>query len=70
MLGVQPGGPADTAGVRTGDVIVEFDRRTVSTVEDLLDFLRDTSPEDEVSLTVARAEGSRELTVVIGSVGG
>ncbi len=69
VLGVQPGGPADTAGVRAGDVIVEFDRRTVSTVEDLLDLLRDTSPGQEVSLTVARSEGSVELSVVIGSVG-
>lgn len=70
VLGVQPGGPADVAGVRAGDVIVEFDQRTVSTVEDLLDFLRDTSPDEEVPLSVARPEGSRELTVVIGSVEG
>ncbi|WNV77894.1 trypsin-like peptidase domain-containing protein [Geodermatophilus sp. DSM 44513] len=70
VLGVQPGGPADTSGVRAGDVIVEFDQRTVSTVEDLLDFLRDTSPGHEVPLTVAGPEGSRELTVEIGSVGG
>jgi S1-C subfamily serine protease len=70
VLAVQPGGPADTAGVRAGDVIVDFDRRTVSTVEDLLDFLRDTSPGQEVPLTVARSEGSRDFTVVIGSIGG
>ena len=70
VLEVQPGGPADTAGVRSGDVIVEFDERTVSTVEDLLDLLRDTTPGQEVLLTVARAGGSDELAVVVGSVGG
>jgi serine protease Do len=70
VLAVQPGGPADAAGVRAGDVLVEFDRRSVATVEDLLDLLRDTSPGEEVPLTVARSEGSTEITVVVGSVGG
>ena len=70
VLAVQPGGPADAVGVRAGDVIVEFDRRSVATVEDLLDFLRDTTPGEEVPLTVARSEGSKEITVVVGSVGG
>ena len=71
VLAVQPGGPADTAGVRAGDVVVEFDQERVSTVEDLLDLLRDTSPGEEVPLTVARSEGgTSEVAVVIGSIGG
>ena len=71
VLAVQPGGPADTAGVEAGDVVVEFNQEAVSTVEDLLDLLRDTTPGQEVPLTVARSKGSSsEVTVVIGSVGG
>ena len=71
VLGVHPGGPADSAGVGPGDVVVEFDQRAVSTVEDLLDLLRDTRPGQEVPLTVARRDGgSSGVTVVIGAVGG
>ncbi|WP_236828086.1 MULTISPECIES: S1C family serine protease [unclassified Blastococcus] len=71
VLGVQPGGPADSAGIQAGDVVVEFDRQAVSTVEDLLDLLRDTSPGERISLTVAHSGGgSSDVTVVIGAVGG
>ncbi len=71
VLAVQPAGPADTAGVRAGDVVVKFNGEAVSSVEDLLDLLRDTSPGEEVPLTVARSQGSTsEVAVVIGSVGG
>lgn len=71
VLGVQPGGPADNAGIRAGDVVVEFDQQAVSTVEDLLDLLRDTSPGEQIPLTVAHSGGgSSDVTVVIGAVGG
>lgn len=71
VLVVQPGGPADAAGVGAGDVPLEFNQQTVSTVENFLDLLRDTNPGQEVPVTVARSEGgTSEVTVVIGSVGG
>jgi S1-C subfamily serine protease len=70
VLGVQPGGPADLAGIRAGDVVVEFDGEPVASIEDLLDLLRDTRPGAEAPVIVARGDGSQELTVMVGSVGG
>ena len=35
VVALDSGSPADTAGVKIGDVIIGFDTRTVSTSEDL-----------------------------------
>ncbi|MFB9728010.1 S1C family serine protease [Haloechinothrix salitolerans] len=66
VLGVADDGPAASAGIRPGDVIVGFAGAEVTSVEDLLGALRDTEPGQEVSLLVARNSEERELTVTIG----
>lgn len=40
VMGIQPGGIADRAGLRQGDVIVEVDRRAVRTAQEAADRLR------------------------------
>jgi len=49
IVGMTPGGPADAAGLLTGDVLVEFDGQPVSSPEDLLDLLT----ADRVGRTIA-----------------
>jgi S1-C subfamily serine protease len=67
VLGLEPGGPADRAGVRVGDVVVSLAGKPVNTVEDLLGGLRRTTPGAQVPITVQRAAARQDLTVTIGS---
>ena len=54
ISGVRPGSPAEKAGVRGGDIIVEFAGVTVKTLEDLTFALRGRRPGDRVELTILR----------------
>ncbi len=67
VLGVEPGGPARTAGVRQGDVIVAVADRPVASIEDVLGVLRDTEPGQQVGLTVVRDGERQELPITIGA---
>ncbi|GAB4248599.1 MAG: hypothetical protein Kow00129_09350 [Thermoleophilia bacterium] len=58
--------PADEAGLRRGDVIVELDGREIESQADLFSILRRRSPGDRVTVTVAREEGRVELDLVLG----
>jgi serine protease DegQ len=59
------GGAAERGGVQPGDIIVLFDARQISSVEDLYAALRDSAPGDEVRLTVVRGDQERDLTVTL-----
>ncbi|MGW8530842.1 MULTISPECIES: trypsin-like peptidase domain-containing protein [Nocardiopsidaceae] len=64
---VEPGGPADEAGLEPGDVIVSLDSRQVGSGEDLLAMLRSRAPGDEAAVDYER-DGEREsTTIVLGS---
>ncbi|MGH3906569.1 MAG: S1C family serine protease [Pseudonocardiaceae bacterium] len=67
VLGVEPGGPAATAGVRQGDVIVELAGRPVASIEDVLSVLRDTEPGRLVGLSVVRGGERQEIPITIGA---
>jgi membrane-associated protease RseP (regulator of RpoE activity) len=56
---VEDDGPADDAGLRRGDVIVEVDRKDVETSGDLIKMMRDLEPGKKVDVVVVR-EGSRK----------
>jgi putative serine protease PepD len=58
---VSPSGPAGKAGVRAGDLIVEFDGRKVTDPDDLVVAIRAKSVGDEVSMKVRR--DGREISV-------
>lgn len=60
--------PADAAGMRAGDVIVEISGQSVAQTVDLLIFLEHSYPGDMVAFTVER-EGSRHtLEVTLGKM--
>jgi serine protease Do len=67
VLAVEPGGPADAAGLRSGDVVVRFADHDVATVEDLLGALRGTQPGQQVPVEVARGADRVPVTVTVGS---
>jgi S1-C subfamily serine protease len=58
---VTPGGPADRAGIRPGDVIRSFGREPTPDAESLIRALAGARPGQAVTLTVAR--GDQTLTI-------
>jgi putative serine protease PepD len=62
---VTPGGPADQAGIKAGDVIVAFNGRPVTDPDELIVSIRAQSPGDTVRLTVRRDGVDRQVTVTL-----
>ncbi|MEV6110602.1 trypsin-like peptidase domain-containing protein [Streptomyces sp. NPDC051940] len=67
---VTPGGPADQAGIRPGDVITEVDGDRVHNGEELIIKVRSHRPGDRLTLTVERDGDERTVDVVLGSSDG
>ncbi|RKP56451.1 DegQ family serine endoprotease [Pararobbsia silviterrae] len=66
MVGsVDPGGPADKAGVQAGDIILKFNGKPVEVATDLPRMVGDTKPGTRASLTVWRKGQTHDLTVVV-----
>ena len=60
---VDAGGPAERAGVKSGDVVVEFDGERVRSVRQFARLMQETPPNRAVELVVVR-DGSRRLLKV------
>jgi putative serine protease PepD len=65
---VTPGGPADQAGIRAGDVIVAVAGRPTPTVQELGAVLAGLAPGQSVPVTVQRGGGQQKVTVVLGEL--
>jgi S1-C subfamily serine protease len=61
VLRVAPGSPAEKAGLRTGDLIIEFAEKPVQHFEQLIEDLRATPPGTKVKMKVRRGEEVREV---------
>jgi hypothetical protein len=66
LAGVRPGGPADAAGVKRGDILVEIDGHAVRTVEDFMFVLAGATPGAKAKITVIRDGKKVELEAVFG----
>ena len=64
---VEPGSPADRAGIDTRDVIVEAAGRKVSSMIDLGAVVRTQAPGDTITLTVVRGDQERTVEVTLGA---
>ena len=62
----QPGGPADQAGVETGDVILAFNGKQVRNINELRNKVALTPPDTRSSLRIFRKGQEMDLPVVIG----
>lgn len=70
LTGVRAGSPGDQAGLKAGDVIVEFDGKPIKDLYQYTDALMARQPGDTVKIIVLR-EGARiELTATLGRRGG
>ena len=63
----QPGSPADAAGVRDEDIILEFNNHQIDHFTDLPFYVGQYQPGTEAGLTVFRDGELKRLTVVLGS---
>lgn len=69
LAGVSNGSPAALAGLREGDIIVQFAGAKIHNLEDLAEQLRNTKPGDEVEIVVRRGNELLALRTVLGSRG-
>jgi putative serine protease PepD len=60
---VTPGGPADRAGIKAGDVITKFNGRPVTESDELIVAIRARTPGETITLTVRQGTGQRQVRV-------
>ena len=60
---VEPGSPAEKAGVEAGDIIVRFEGRPIEKASDLPRMVGNTKPGTRSALTVFRRGQNRELSI-------
>jgi hypothetical protein len=65
LAGVSPGSPAALAGLREGDVIVQFAGSKIQNIEDLMEQLSAKTPGDQVEIVVLRSGKSVTATATL-----
>lgn len=63
---ITPGGPAEAAGLESGDVIVAIDGEPVTSPDELIVRIRARAPGDVITLTVREGDQDTELEVTLG----
>ena len=69
LTGVSPGGPADKAGLKGGDVIIKLGESKITGIEDFDSALRKFKIGDRVRVTVKRGKEHVEVEVTLGRRG-
>jgi putative serine protease PepD len=67
VAGVVPGGPADAAGLRSGDRVLSIGGHKVSQSADVVSAVARLKPGRDVKLGVRRGDAQRTLTVTLGT---
>jgi serine protease Do len=62
---VEKGGPAEKAGIESGDVILRFDGKAVNSSEDLPRIVGATRPGSKVTVQLWRNKAARDVQVVV-----
>ncbi len=65
---VKPGGPAEQAGVREGDIIVSVDAKQISEIGDIKSTISRHAPDDTVTLRLLRGKIPLTIKVKLGVV--
>jgi serine protease Do len=62
---ITPGSPAETIGLRQGDIVLEFDGQRITTDNSLADIIRKYNPGDKIILKVLREGEEKFFTVTL-----
>ncbi|VCU72103.1 putative periplasmic serine endoprotease DegP-like precursor [Pigmentiphaga humi] len=65
---VEPGSPAEKAGIEPGDVILKFGNRTIERSSDLPRTVGETKPGTKTTIQVWRRGGTRDLSITVGEM--
>lgn len=68
VTAVTPGGPAETAGIRQGDVILDFGGVSVDRMRQLPRIVAETSIGSRAAVTILRDGGRRQVQVTVGDL--
>jgi Peptidase family M28/PDZ domain/PA domain len=66
---VTENGPAEKAGIRSGDVLISWNKEPLNTIDDYMDFTTRSRPGDVVEIGVRRGENVITLKVTLESAG-
>ncbi|RWB36345.1 MAG: Do family serine endopeptidase [Mesorhizobium sp.] len=66
VASVEPGSPAEQAGIQAGDVITRFDGKDIQSVHDLTLAVASQTPGTKTTLTRNRAGSQQEIALTIG----
>jgi len=66
--GVEKGGPAEKAGIESGDIITKFNGKAVDSSSDLPRIVGGTRPGVSVPMEIWRKGATRNITVVVGEL--
>ncbi|MDR3667669.1 MAG: M28 family peptidase [Ignavibacteriaceae bacterium] len=67
LSGVSPGGPAEKAGLKGGDVMLKFGDKEINNIYDYVYSLQDHVPGDVVVVVVKRGDQKLSLTLTLGA---
>jgi hypothetical protein len=67
LSGVSPGGPAEMAGLKGGDIMLKFGDKEINNIYDYMYALQDHVPGDVVTVVVKRGEQKLSLTLTLGA---
>jgi len=70
VVAVTPGGPADRAGIRSGDVIRSVGHAPIDDTQSLMETLAAAQPGQQVTVTVSRDGQSLDLRITLGELPG
>jgi predicted metalloprotease with PDZ domain len=59
--------PADSAGINEGDVVVEFEGKSIATADDLMKAVTKTKPGTEVTVGIMREDQKKSIRVILGT---
>lgn len=65
IANVSQGSPAERAGLKKGDVILQFDGEPVTSTRKLLRLIGESAPEQSVRLTISRNNSEQQMNVTL-----